>query len=200
MAYEPPKPPRLDHDPHESPPVMVVPVIVLAILAAVGGLLSLPFKSLEFLTHWLEPTFEGVPEIHATSFMSAFWLSTLSVAFGVVGIATAVAVYRRGIPSPTADPLPRRLGVMARVFEHDWYVDETVSNAVRGPGRRFADWLNRGFDGRVVDGAVNGVADLVRRSGGGLRRVQSGLVRNYALGVVLGAAGLLLFFLVIRVG
>jgi NADH-quinone oxidoreductase subunit L len=88
---------------------------------------------------------------------------------------------------------------VARVLEHAWYVDETVSKTVRGPGRRFADWLNRGFDGRVVDGAVNGIADLVRRAGGGLRRVQSGLVRNYALGVVFGAAGLLLF-LVFRAG
>jgi NADH-quinone oxidoreductase subunit L len=199
-AYEPPEAPRLEDDPHESPPVMVAPVVVLAALAAVGGLLSLPFKSLEFLAHWLEPVFEGAAEIHTTSFMSAFWLSTLSVAFGVVGIAIAVALYRRGIPSPTEDPLPRRLGPAARVLEHAWYVDEAVSNTVRGPGRGFADWLNRGFDGRVVDGAVNGVADLVRRTGGGLRRVQSGLVRNYALGVVFGAAGLLLFFLVIRVG
>jgi NADH-quinone oxidoreductase subunit L len=198
-AFEAPKPPRLDHDPHEAPPVMVVPVLALAGLAAVGGLLSLPFRSLEFLTHWLEPVFEGVAVIETSSFLSAFGLSTISVVFGVAGILVARSIYQRGIPSPSGDPLPGRLGPLARVLEHAWYVDETVSREVHGPGRRFADWLNDVFDHGGVDGAVNGVADLVRRAGGGLRRAQSGLVRNYALGVVLGAAGILLF-LVVRAG
>ena len=47
---------------------------MLAGLAVVGGLLNLPFKTLEFLGHWLEPVFEGVPEIEATSFVSAAFL------------------------------------------------------------------------------------------------------------------------------
>ncbi|HYU40087.1 MAG TPA: hypothetical protein VEM59_09660, partial [Acidimicrobiia bacterium] len=63
----------------------------------------------------------------------------------------------------------------------------------------FADWLNRGFDLGVIDGAVNGVARLVRDAASRLRRVQTGLVRNYALGVVLGAVALLVF-LAVRAG
>jgi NADH-quinone oxidoreductase subunit L len=70
---------------------------------------------------------------------------------------------------------------------------------VRGPGLRVAEWLNRGFDLGVIDGAVNGVATLVRDAGGRLRRVQTGLVRNYALGVVIGAVALLVF-LAVRAG
>jgi NADH-quinone oxidoreductase subunit L len=196
---EPPRAPRLTHDPHESPPTMVLPVLVLATLSIVGGVLNLPFTTLENLGHWLEPVFEGVPRIEPTSFASASALSTVSVFMAVVGISIAFLLYRRGLPDPARDPLDQRLGVLGRLFGHAWYVDETVSNAVRGPSRRFADWLSLGFDARGVDGAVNGVADLVRRAGGGLRRVQTGLVRNYALGVVLGAAGLLLF-LVVRAG
>ncbi len=200
VAYgEPPRSPRLTHDRHEVPPTMVVPVLVLAALSVVGGLLNLPFKTLEHLGHWLEPVFEGVPEIEATSFLSAARLSTLSVFMGVLGIAIALLLYRRGLPDPARDPLDERLGVAGRVFGHAWYVDESIARAVAGPGRRFADWLNDGLDHRGIDGAVNGVANLVRRTGGGLRRVQSGLVRNYALGVVFGAAGLLLF-LVFRAG
>jgi NADH-quinone oxidoreductase subunit L len=199
-AFEPPKPARLTHGPHEAPPVMVAPVLTLAFLAAVGGLLSLPFESLEFLAHWLEPTFEGVAVIETSSFVSAFALSTLSGAFGVVGIALAYGAYRRGLSSPEADPLPQRLGPAAGVSEHAFYIDEEVTRAVGGPGRRLVGWLDRGFDQRGVDGALVGLGRLVRDVGElGLRRVQTGLVRNYALGVAAGAA-LLLLYLATRSG
>jgi NADH-quinone oxidoreductase subunit L len=172
---------------------------VLGFLAVVGGLLSLPFKSLEFLTHWLEPVFEDVATIEASSFLSAFALSTLSVAFGVVGILIAAALYREGIPAADRDPLPARLGPLNRVFQHAYYFDESIAAFVGGPGLRFADWLNRGFDLGVIDGAVNGVARLVSDTAARLRRAQTGLVRNYALGVVLGAVALLVF-LAVRAG
>jgi NADH-quinone oxidoreductase subunit L len=85
------------------------------------------------------------------------------------------------------------------VFQHAYYIDESVAAVVRGPVLRFADWVNRGFDLGVIDGAVNGVARLVGDAAGRLRRVQTGLVRNYALGVVLGAVALLVF-LAVRAG
>jgi NADH-quinone oxidoreductase subunit L len=85
------------------------------------------------------------------------------------------------------------------LFQHAYYFDEIIANLVRGHVYRFADWLNRGFDLGIIDGAVNGVATLVRDSGNRLRRVQTGLVRNYALGVVLGAVALLVF-LAVRAG
>jgi NADH-quinone oxidoreductase subunit L len=199
QAWEPPRPARLAHPPHEAPPVMTGPVMILGFLAVVGGLLSLPFKSLEFLTNWLDPVFAGVPVIESTSFVSAFALSTLSVAFGVVGIVVAAALYRSGIPAPDRDPLPERLGVASRVFAHAYYFDEGIAAFVGGPVLRGAEWLNRGFDLGVIDGAVNGVARFFRDAGGRLRRVQTGLVRNYALGVVLGAVALLVF-LAVRAG
>jgi NADH-quinone oxidoreductase subunit L len=190
-AWDPPAPPALTHPPHESPPVMTFPILVLAILAAVGGILNLPFKSLEFLTDWLEPVFEGVPEIHATSFVAGATLSAVSVAMGLIGIGIAVSLYRRGLPAPDADPLPQRLGVTGRVFQHAYYFDEGLARLVDKPGRWVADWLAGPIDQGVVDGAVNGVAVLVRRLAGGFRRVQTGFVRNYALVFVFGTAVLL---------
>ena len=68
--------------------------------------------------------------------------------------------------------------------------------AVDGPLRRFAGWLARVVDTGIIDGAVNGVAHLVRDTGQGFRRLQTGLVRNYAFGVVLGTAAFLLYLLV----
>jgi NADH-quinone oxidoreductase subunit L len=199
-AFVPPEPARLTHDPHESPPTMTLPILALAGLAAVGGVISLPFHGLEFLTDWLHhPTFEGVPEIDVTSFVAAAILTVISVLVALVGLALALRMYQRGIRSPDADPLPARLGFAGRLFQHAYYFDEGIANLVRGPVLRVAGWLNRGFDLGVIDGAVNGVATLVRDTGGRLRRVQTGLVRNYALGVVLGAVALIVF-LAVRAG
>jgi NADH-quinone oxidoreductase subunit L len=168
-------------------------------LAAIGGLLSLPFKGVEFLNDWLEPVFEDAQKIDVTSFVAATTLEGISVVFAIVGLAIALAWYRRGIPSPEGDPLPERLGFAGRLFQHAYYFDEGIANLVRGPVYRFADWLNRGFDLGIIDGAVNGVATLVRDSGGRLRRVQTGLVRNYALAVVVGAVAIIVF-LAVRAG
>jgi NADH-quinone oxidoreductase subunit L len=199
-AFVPPEPARLTHPPHESPPTMTFPILALAAAAALGGVLSLPFGGLEFLTDWLHhPTFERVPEIDVTSFVAAAVLTVISALVALVGLAVAYRAYRPGIPAPDADPLPARLGFAGRLFQHAYYFDETIANLVRGPVTRAAEWLSRVFDLGVIDGAVNGVATLVRDSGGRLRRVQTGLVRNYALGVVLGAVALLVF-LAVRAG
>jgi NADH-quinone oxidoreductase subunit L len=198
-AFVPPRPVRLSHPPHESPPTMTLPILALAGLAAVGGLLSLPFGGIEFLSDWLHPTFERVPEIDVTSFVAAAILSVISVLVALVGLAMALSLYRDGIPTPEGDPLPERLGVAGRLFQHAYYFDETIANLVRGPVTRGAEWLNQGFDLGIIDGAVNGVATLVRDAGGRLRRVQTGLVRNYALGVVVGAVALLVY-LAVRAG
>jgi NADH-quinone oxidoreductase subunit L len=131
--------------------------------------------------------------------VAAAILSVISVLVALVGLVLALSLYRDGIPTPEGDPLPERLGVVGRLFQHAYYFDETIANLVRGPMLRGAELLNRGFDLGVVDGAVNGVATLVRDAGGRLRRVQTGLVRNYALGVVLGAVALIVF-LAVRAG
>ena len=101
------------------------------------------------------------------------------------------ASYRRGPRRPATRPArraPRRRSAGSSATPTT--STSGISRAGRRAGaRRFADWLATVFDAKVIDGAVNGVGRLVRGAGGGLRQVQTGLVRNYALGVVLGAVG-----------
>ena len=182
-----------DAHPHESPWVMTAPLAVLAALAVVGGLVNLPFTSLEWLGDWLEHSFEGAPDIHPTSFLAGASLSAVAVTMGVVGILVAFSMYRRGLPDPERDPIDARLGPLAQVLHHGWYVDEAISSAVDGPIRRAATWIADVVDNRIVDGAVNGIGTVFWRAGGGLRRLQTGYVRNYAAGVLLGAVALVLF-------
>jgi NADH-quinone oxidoreductase subunit L len=95
------------------------------------------------------------------------------------------------------DPLRRRLGPLTAVFENGWYVDPLIAKAVNGPGRAAAATLAGPVDQGTIDGAVNGTAAAVALLGRGLRRLQTGFVRNYALALFTGGT-LALFFLLFR--
>jgi NADH-quinone oxidoreductase subunit L len=187
-------------EPHESPATMTMPLVALAALSIVGGFLSLPFSkpSLEFLATWLEPSFRGAPSIQIGSFGSGFALSTVALVVGVFGIAWAMRVYRNGLTAEGEDPIDANLGPLAKVFANAYYFDIGIAKVVSGPVTAFARFLAEGVDRKVIDGAVNGVGSVFRVGAGGLRSLQTGLVRNYALGIAAGAVVLLVFF-VLRV-
>jgi NADH-quinone oxidoreductase subunit L len=164
--------------------------VVLAVLSTIGGALQLPFaKSLHHLESWLHPVVEfGEADIHSTwAYKNKYVLLAVAVVVALAGIAAAVAVYVK----------KRRPPIEPVVLEQGWYYDKAVTDFMGGPGRKaFARiaW----FDSTVVDGAVNGVAKLVRGSSSGLRRTQSGLVRQYAALLGVGVVLLMVWFVVIR--
>jgi NADH-quinone oxidoreductase subunit L len=181
--------------PHESPAIMTFPLVVLAVLTVVGGLLNLPFHSLEFMARWLEPVFAEVPELHVDSFTQGFVLSTVAVLLGLAGIILGRSLYRRGLARRGADPVAASLGPLATFFGEGWGLDSAFATAVDKPGRRAWEWLAGSFDQGVVDGAVNGTAAVVVGAGRVVRRLQTGFVRNYALAVFGGGTLVVLFFL-----
>ena len=85
------------------------------------------------------------------------------------------------------------------VLAHGWYIDDTVSATVSGPLTRLANMFAFVIDARFMDGLVRGVSGVVAGSGRQLRRVQTGYVRNYALGIGVGAV-VLLFYVSLRAG
>jgi NADH-quinone oxidoreductase subunit L len=182
--------------PHESPGLMTLPLVILAILSIFGGLLDLPFanQGWDFLTRWLEPVLtDGAPP---TSFSLPLALATLASVGAVIGIVIGVAMYRRGLPESGEDPLPAKLGPFATLFGHAWFIDEGVAATVGGPGRKAFQWIATTVDQKIIDGAVVGVAGIFRGGSTGLKRMQTGLVRNYALAILVGAVALLLYILV----
>jgi NADH-quinone oxidoreductase subunit L len=188
--------PEKSHAPHEAVTIMVIPVLVLAVLAATVGLLDVPLNGSEWLDKWLAPVFAGVSQPQPSSFWSGSGLEALCVAFAVTGITGAYLLYRRGLRAPERDPLNERLGGVAPVLGHAYYYDATVSRTVDGPLRGLASWLDRVLDRRVIDGAVDGVGWLVKQGALALRHFQDGLVRRYALGIAFGTAALLLYLVV----
>ena len=177
--------------PHESPWVMTVPLVALAVLAAIGGLLNLPlFKGTLFLEHWLEPSL-GEIEPHSLATGTKVGLALAATLAALAGLGLAYVTWYRKRPQENENLEPA-------ILEQAWRYDEAVAAVVGGPGRAAAAGAAL-FDKRVVDGAVNGVATLVRQGGDRLRKVQTGYVRNYALGLAAGVV-LLLGWTLVRVG
>lgn len=176
-----------DHTPHEPPWTMTVPLVVLAVGAVVGGVLNLPFGDrFHVLESWLEPVLaHGHEKLPAWGLLA---LGVLAVVAGVAGIWIAFRLYQqhKGDPAKVEQP----------AFAHALYIDDTYAKVVDGPGEAAFQGV-ADFDSEVVDGAVDGVGSLVKRAGGDLRPLQSGLVRSYAL-FLAGGTVLLLVFVVVR--
>lgn len=176
----------LHGEPHESPWTMWVPLAVLAVAAAIGGAIQLPFaKDLHFLEDWLHPSIPN--EVHLTSAATTgmkVGLAVLAVIAGAIGIGIAYAIYYA----------KKREPIEPEILADGWKYDSSISAFMGGPGRKGFE-ATATFDKTVVDGAVNGVAALVKRTGEGLRGSQTGFVRSYALGIAGGAVLLLAYFI-----
>ncbi|MCY4164149.1 MAG: NADH-quinone oxidoreductase subunit L [bacterium] len=176
-----------ERHPHESPWLMTVPLVLLAGLAVVAGLLNLPFSSdLHFLEKWLSPALYGnaahVPFGGGTKWV----LGIVAVLGSGVGVAAGVAVYLRNRISP--DRIEHPFLVRA------WRIDEMLANFMGGPGHK-AFQRTAQFDQQVIDGVVNATGTTARRAGTLLRSFQNGMVRSYALFVAVGALALMVWFI-----
>ncbi|MGI8709642.1 MAG: NADH-quinone oxidoreductase subunit L [Acidimicrobiales bacterium] len=166
--------------PHESGWKMTLPLVVLAGLATVGGFLNTSVTSTsDFLGRWLEPVV-SVGEVEASFATSQKWaLAVIATVGALAGIVAALAVYYR-------DRTKVAEAVEQPFFAHGWFYDLALSRFTGGPGREAFDGV-AWFDANGIDGAVSEVANGVRATSAKTRLLQSGYVRNYAVGVALGA-------------
>jgi NADH-quinone oxidoreductase subunit L len=172
-----------DAEPHESPWVMALPLVVLAVLALVGGLLELPGHHPGFAPlGWLAPVF-GHALYQAHQSAGTLWvLAVVDGVVAVVGLAIAFPLWTRRAQRPELEPA---------VLQRAYFLDDIYDAVIGRPGQAFARFCATVIEVRVIDGAVNGVGRITRAAGGSIRKVQTGYVRQYALGIVLGAVVLL---------
>jgi NADH-quinone oxidoreductase subunit L len=181
------------HHLHESPASMTLPLVVLAVLAAVGGFMNAPFflgEENAYLANYLAPLFTyskqlnpaafGVHADHATELM----LIGLSVGAGVLGIILAYVQYvSRGV-RPVEDGESR--GFLENLIYHKYYIDELYNALFVRP----IMWLSRGLfryvENGIIDPIVNGFGRLTMGGGQLLRYVQTGSVETYLILMVVG--------------
>jgi NADH-quinone oxidoreductase subunit L len=170
-----------DPTPHESPPVMTLPLVILAALAIGGGALHLPWHPSWDPLAWLGPVF-GTTLFAAHQSTATQWLlGVVDAVVALAGVAIALPLWSRRVVVPVLEPTTLRRA---------YFLDDIYDALIGRPGQAFARFCATVIDTQVIDGAVNGVGRLARAVGGGLRRVQTGFVRQYALGIVLGVVGL----------
>ncbi len=193
-----------DFKPHESPWVMTVPLIVLAFLSTVGGLVGIPYamsslvgvKDANVFEHTLEPVVAEVQtpaaekarenaKAHSPEAVSTErWLALLSTVLAAVGIAIGFALFR-------SNPLRK----MPKILEEKWRLDELYNGYIVDPLTRLStNTLWKGFDLGFIDGIVNGIGSFVSELGGIARNIQGGFVRGYAAFIIGGAILVLGYF------
>jgi NADH-quinone oxidoreductase subunit L len=180
------------HHIHESPATMTVPLILLAIGTVVTGLaVGIPSSQGTPFARFLAPVLPHSAAEHGAGL--AFSLLLLSAVVAIAGVALAWHVYGR---SPgRAATVGRARNRVHKLLLGKYYVDELYDVLFVRPIYRLSLWLARVFDPGVVDGAVNGTATAVLAWARGLRRVQTGFVMNYALGILLGAVAVVGYLL-----
>jgi NADH-quinone oxidoreductase subunit L len=200
--------PEVEPKIHESPSVMTIPLWLLAIPSVVLGLvLSWPgpplgplfgIQGTGLLATWLEPVFApGLALLNrpAETFQILGidgGLLVISIVVAVLGMVAAWRLFGVELGQIRWPSRPERVRALTarapflyRASLNKWWFDDINNLLFIVIGGRVADaaaW----FDRNIVDGIVNGIGAVTRRSGGGLARVQTGRVQNYALGIAIG--------------
>ena len=175
-------------EPHESPWLMTLPLIVLAVLSTVGGFIGVPYalvhRDINVIEHTLEPivahmpgSAEAIPADEHADVNEEIALTVISVAIALLGIGAGFALFLR-----------RPLLEMPRILENKYYVDEIYDAALIHPienGSREGLW--KIVDKGVIDGGLHAIGEAVTELGRLARYLQAGFVRGYAAIILLGA-------------
>ncbi len=175
---------------HEVGPIMYVPLAILAVLSVVGGFVG--SLAIFGAPNWHPLSgFLGTRAPAIEPSLTVEWVSTgLSLALAIVGIFAAYSLYRRGFAyKENRSPL-------YQLVLNKYYVDEGLTVLLIQPILAFARLATRFLEGDALDGGARGFAFLFRGTSAGLRRLQTGYMRNYALAILLGAVLIVVYFAV----
>src|SRR3954452_11064777 len=170
---------------------------VLAVLATIGGFLQIPFGIDDAVDNFLEPTFAGSKYYGALSPSDSFTLLGLGTG-AILGIAGIALAYRIWVQRPgTSERVRTRFRPAYELFLNKWYFDEIIDAIVVRPFAATGRFAQSTFERVFVNGTlVGGPTGIVRAGSAAVRAIQSGYLRLYAALVLLGLAGLTLYFLI----
>jgi NADH-quinone oxidoreductase subunit L len=167
---------------HESPNSMTFPLMVLAVLSAIGGFMGIPHMS--WLDHWLNPVIPSDHSVAPGVAPSMEWvLMAFSVVLAVGGIMAAIRLYAN---LPKAAGLQKQFAGLHKVLENKWYVDEIFDAVFVKTIYKFSLQLWKKFDVAVIDRIVMSFGWVSQRGGQMARTLQTGSVQAYALALLMG--------------
>ena len=172
------------HHLHESPALITIPLVILAILAAVGGLISLPGNS--WLNHFMAPLFKKAHEAHHLD-GTAYALMGVATVGALIGIGIAYAKYIKKSEVPAQD---EDIKGIASVLYNKYYVDEVYDALFVNPLKRLSHFFRNYFE-VVFSEVVFGFGKIASAMGNQGKAVQNGSVGFYLLAFVVGVASIL---------
>ncbi|MBC7914425.1 MAG: NADH-quinone oxidoreductase subunit L [Pyrinomonadaceae bacterium] len=185
-----------EHHLHESPKSMTIPLIVLAALSVLGGLLNIP--SVMGGNHWLEKFLS--PVLYQSSARSGglmldhkteYLLMAASVAGAAIAAFIAYTKYSKNKHVPLADNTERT--TLARLSYHKYYIDEIYAALIAKPLNQLSVFFFKVMDKLVIDGFVNSLGRATIQASRGMRLLQSGNIGFYIFMMVAGIIALLLY-------
>ncbi|MCC6847978.1 MAG: NADH-quinone oxidoreductase subunit L [Deltaproteobacteria bacterium] len=190
---------KADHDVahhvHESPPVMTIPLVILAVLSIVGGWVGLPEHWLwgNRFGHFLAPV-TGHPHLAEGGMLGEGALMLIATTLAIAGAGLAYVFYLRlpGLPMV----LSWRLKGAYDLLLNKYWIDEFYDAVIVAPYVRLSTCLWKVADQELIDGFVNGLAGAVGANGDLWRHAQSGNVQHYALAFLGGAVAVLAYYVI----
>ena len=185
-----------DHGVHESPAVMTVPLIILAILSVIGGFMGIPhlldfFHAGNRFEHFLSSTVKDSATVVYGG--NVEWLMMgVSVAAALIGFTVSLIIYWKRKYVPGADST---ITGIKKVIYNKYYVDELYQHTVISGTLNLSKAVYKYFDMLVIDGIVNGVGKVIRKIGESMRALQTGVVHDYMLSMIIGVSLLLMYIL-----
>jgi NADH-quinone oxidoreductase subunit L len=165
-------------EPHESPFLMWAPMAVLAVGSVASGYLLYSGKA---IVKWLAPVVDKNQHEH-TEFLPPIVVTTLAVVAVIIGVSIAFIKYRGEL----SESAPSEVSIFTRVTRRDLLQDDANEFLFMRPGQKLTQLLVK-TDESVIDGAVRAVGSSALGSARGMRKLQTGYVRNYALLILIGA-------------
>ena len=179
-----------EHHLHESPAAITFPLIILAVLAVVGGWVGIPEVFMHGghrLESFLEPIFAQSNIIAAKHDLSHITEYTLMAVSVVVALIALIYAWKKFSNYQKTDAQETGIG---KVLANKWYVDELYNVAIVKPLQSLAAFINNVIEKNIIDGFVNGVGKAVNYGSRQIRLLQNGLVGTYVLLMVIGILAL----------
>jgi NADH-quinone oxidoreductase subunit L len=181
-----------DVHPHESPAVMYIPLLVLAVLSAVGGFMGIPHvlgailpgHPGNWLEHWLAGVVKPIPGLQPGDAATEFTLMGISVLLATISAAVAYHFYVRSPETPKR--LAESMAKLHKLILNKYYVDEAYEAAIIQPTIKASEQLWYRIDVKLIDKTTYVLADLTQGAGGLVRSLQNGNIQQYAMYISLG--------------